>query len=430
VRDQATILHADLDAFFASVEQRDDPRLRGRPVIVGGGVVQAASYEARASGVHSAMGGGQARRLCPDAIVVQPRWQAYVEASRAVFRLFREAAPVVEGLSIDEAFLDVGGLEHIRGSPRQIAARLRRDVAAQVGLPLSVGVARTKFLAKVASAVAKPDGLRVVEPGEELRFLYPLDVERIWGVGPKTAKKLRRRGITTVGQAAAIPEPELVAMLGRAQGRKIHALAHNRDPRPVRARRRRGSFGAQSAFRSPGPPGTLDAALNGLVDRVTRRMRAAGATGRTVTLRLRFSDYARATRSYTLATATVSSETILAVLRFLAGSAMPLIRRQGLTLIGIAVSGLDCGDGSVQLELPVDGASRRRALDLALDDIRTRFGPAAVTRASLLGRDPGLAAWLMPGEGERARTRARRAGSGRSPARPPRPRAPTRPSRR
>ena len=398
--DEPTTIHADLDAFFASVEQRDDPSLRGKPVIVGGGVVQAASYEARAQGVRSAMGGRRARELCPDAIVVPPRWSAYVEASKAVFEVFRENAPVVEGISIDEAFLDVRGLEHIRGSPRGLAIRLKREVAERVGLPLSVGLAATKFLAKVASAAAKPDGLLVVERGRELSFLHPLAIECLWGVGPKTSEKLRGRGIETVAQVAALAEAELVEMLGRAQGRHLHALAHNRDPRRVRRTPRRRSVGAQSAL-SPRrrAPGSLDATLNGLVDRVTRRMRSAGREGRGVTLRLRFADYSRATRSRTMATATSSSATILAVARHLLDGAMPLIERRGISLLGIAVTGLNSG-GSVQLELPIDDASRRRALDLALDSVRDRFGPSAVTRASLLGRDPGLAAWLMPNEGE------------------------------
>ncbi len=396
---EPTIIHADLDAFFASVEQRDDPKLRGRPIVVGGGVVQAASYEARARGVRSAMGGRRARELCPELIAVSPRWPAYVEASRAVFDVFRESAPVVEGLSIDEAFLDVRGLDHVRGTPRGIAARLKHDVARRVGLPLTVGLAGTKFLAKVASGVAKPDGLLVVEHGQELRFLHPLEIERIWGIGPKSAAKLRRRGIATVGQLAAIPEQDLVDILGRAQGRHVHALAHNRDPRRVRAGPSRRSFGSQSAFSTrSGPPGSLHATLGGLVDRVTRRMRAKGAQGRTVTLRLRFADFERATRSSTLATATCSSATILATAHLLLESAMPLIEGRGLTMVGIAVANLDAGGGSVQLELPIDRASRRRALDLALDDVRARFGPNAISRASLLGRDPGLAAWLMPGE--------------------------------
>src|SRR5712671_2949572 len=256
-----TILHADLDSFYASVEQRDDPVLRGRPVIVGAGVVLAASYEAKAFGVRTPMGGGQARRLCPNAIVVEPRMTAYAEASKAVFDVFEQTSPLVEGLSIDEAFLEVGGLRRISGAPTEIAARLRRDIRERVGLPITVGVARTKFLAKVASAVAKPDGLLVVAPDRELEFLHPLAVERLWGVGRVTAAKLRGRGITTVGEVAALPEAVLVSMLGPASGRHLHALAHNRDPRPVQVGRRRRSVGSQHALgrRSPRAPADLDA---------------------------------------------------------------------------------------------------------------------------------------------------------------------------
>src|SRR6478672_9728897 len=221
----ATILHADLDAFYASVEQRDDPRLRGRPVIVGGGVVLAASYEAKACGVRTAMGGRQARRLCPSAIVVPPRMSAYSEASKAAFRIFEDSSPLVEGLSIDEAFLDVRGMERISGTPTEIAARLRRDVRERVGLPITVGVARTKFLAKVASGVAKPDGLLVVPADRELEFLHPLPIERLWGVGAVTSDRLRRLGITTVGQVAQMSEAVLVTILGRASGRHLYALA-------------------------------------------------------------------------------------------------------------------------------------------------------------------------------------------------------------
>src|SRR5437773_4903822 len=210
VSSEATILHADLDAFYASVEQRDDPGLRGRPVIVGGGVVLAASYEAKAYGVRTAMGGAQARRLCPMAIVMRPRMDAYSEASKAVFAVFDDTTPLVEGLSIDEAFLDVRGLGHIWGTPPEIAVRVRREVRARVGLPITVGVARTKFLAKVASGVAKPDGLLVVPPEDELGFLHPLAVEQLWGVGPATAEKLRARGIRTVGEVARLPEQALV----------------------------------------------------------------------------------------------------------------------------------------------------------------------------------------------------------------------------
>ncbi|MGB8351884.1 MAG: DNA polymerase IV, partial [Gaiella sp.] len=241
----ATILHADVDSFFASVEQRDDPALRGRPVVVGAGVVLAASYEAKAYGVRTAMGGREARRLCPHAVVVSPRMSAYSEASKEMFRVFEDATPLVEGLSIDEAFLDVRGMQRLAGSPREIAARLRRQVRERVGLPITVGVARTKFLAKVASGVAKPDGLLVVPPDAELEFLHPLPVERLWGVGPKTAARLHERGIRTVGQVAQLPQDALVAMLGRATGRHLHALAQNHDRRRVRTGRRRGSIGSQ-----------------------------------------------------------------------------------------------------------------------------------------------------------------------------------------
>jgi DNA polymerase-4 len=391
----ATILHADLDAFYASVEQRDDPRLRGRPVIVGGGVVLAASYEAKACGVRTAMGGTQARRLCPRAVVVPPRMGVYAKASKAVFEVFRQTTPLVEGLSIDEAFLDVGGLRKISGTPTEIATRLRREVREQVGLPITVGVARTKFLAKVASGVAKPDGLLVVPPGGELAFLHPLPVERLWGVGPVTAGKLRDRGITTVGEVARLGEPTLVSLVGQAAGRHLHALAHNRDPRPVDTGRRRRSIGSQRALgRSPRSPEDLDAALIGLVERVTGRMRKAGRTGRTVVLRLRFGDFSRVTRSHTLTWPTSHTGTILATARGLLVAAMPMIERQGITLVGIAVANLD-DSGAIQLTLPFDRQSGS-ALDAALDQVKARFGNDAITRAVLLGRDPGLTVPLLP----------------------------------
>jgi len=392
---EATILHADLDAFFASVEQRDDPSLRGRPVIVGLGVVLAASYEAKAFGVRTAMSGGQARRLCPQAALVSPRMSAYAEASKAVFRVFDDTTPLVEGLSIDEAFLDVRGMRRIAGTPTQIAARLKRDVAERVGLPITVGVARTKFLAKVASGVAKPDGLLVVPPERELAFLHPLPVERLWGVGRVTARKLHERGILTVGEVARHAEAELVAMLGPASGRQLHALAHNHDPRPVRARRRRRSIGAQHALgRRPRSPEAIDAVVVALVDRVSRRMRAAGRVGRTVVLRLRFGDYSRATRSYTLPQATAQTQAILATARALLATAMPTIELRGLTLVGVAVCNL-ADDLPRQLVLPFD-CTCADALDLALDEVRERFGPNAITRAVLLGRDQGLTMPMLP----------------------------------
>jgi DNA polymerase-4 len=392
---EATILHADLDAFYASVEQRDDPRLRGRPVIVGAGVVLAASYEAKAAGIRTAMSLGRARRLCPRAVVVPPRMSAYTEASKAAYRVFEDTTPLVEGLSIDEAFLDVRGLRRIAGTPVEIAARLRHAVRERVGLPITVGVARTKFLAKVASGVAKPDGLLVVPPDRELEFLHPLPVERLWGVGAVTARKLHSRGIRTVGEVARLPEAALVAMLGRAQGRHLHALAHNRDPRPVHPRRRRRSIGSQRALgRSPRSPGAIDAVAIGLVERVTRRMRSAGRVGRTVVLRLRFDDFSRATRSHTLPRATAHTGTILETTRQLLATAMPTIERDGITLVGISVANLD-DDGAVQLVLPLDGHDGV-ALDAALDEIRERFGPNAVIRAVLLGRDQGISVPLLP----------------------------------
>jgi DNA polymerase-4 len=392
---EPTILHADLDAFFASVEQRDNPRLRGRPVIVGGGVVLAASYEAKAYGIETAMGGRLAHRLCPHAITVSPRFDAYVEASKAVFEIFEDTTPLVEGLSIDEAFLDVRGLRRISGAPTEIAVRLRREVRERIGLPITVGVARTKFLAKVASGVAKPDGMLFVPPNRELAFLHPLPVERLWGVGPVTANKLRARGITTVGQVAELAEAALVSLLGRAAGRHLHALAHNRDPRPVRVGRRRGSIGSQRALgRSPKTPEAIDTVVVGLVDRVTRRMRTARRVGRTVVLRLRFDDFSRATRSHTLPHATAHTQTILATARGLLATAMPMIERRGVTLVGVAVGGLE-NSPPVQLVLPFDRHSSE-ALDDAIDEVRTRFGVAAVTRAVLLGRGQGLSVPLLP----------------------------------
>jgi DNA polymerase-4 len=392
---EATILHADVDAFFAAVEQRDDPRLRGRPVIVGSWVVLAASYEAKAHGIHSAMGVSRALRLCPRAIVVEPRMSAYSEASKELYRVFDDTSPRVEGMSIDEAFLDVRGVRRLSGTPREIAVRLRREAREQVGLPVTVGVARTKFLAKVASAVAKPDGLLVVPPERELKFLHPLPVERLWGVGPVTARKLHELGLTTVGQVAELAEPTLEALLGRASGRHLHALAHNRDPRPVQARRRRGSMGAQRSLgRRPKTLDDVDVALVGLVDRVTRRMRVAGRAGRTIVLRLRFDDFSRATRSHTLLHATAGTQTVLTTARDLLTGVVPLIERQGITLVGVAVSNLDDGH-AVQLALPLEHRSSE-ALDAALDEVRARFGSDAVTRAVLLHRGQGPTTPLLP----------------------------------
>jgi DNA polymerase-4 len=391
----ATILHADLDAFYASVEQRDNPRLRGKPVIVGAGVVLAASYEAKAYGVRTAMGGREARLVCPRAIVVAPRMKAYAEASKAVFAVFEDTTPLVEGISIDEAFLDVGGLRRVSGTPTEIAVRLRREVLERVGLRITVGVARTKFLAKVASGVAKPDGLLVVPPDRELAFLHPLPVERLWGVGRVTAAKLHARGIATVGEVAALDPGVLVSMLGLASGRHLHALAHNHDPRPVHVGRRRRSIGSQHALgRARRSAGDVDTVLVGIVDRVTRRVRAARRVGRTVVLRLRFDDFSRITRSHTLPRPTAQTHTILEAARSLLRAAMPLIEAHGVTLVGIAVTNLDDQD-AVQLELPFDRRSDG-ALDVTLDDVRDRFGSSAITRAVLLGRAPPLSVPMLP----------------------------------
>jgi DNA polymerase-4 len=395
VSNEGTILHADADSFYASVEQRDDPTLRGRPVIVGSGVVLAASYEAKAYGVRTPMGRVQARELCPQAIVVAPRMDAYSAASKAMFEVFDDTTPFVEGLSIDEAFLDVGGLRRVSGTPTEIAVRLRREVLERVGLPVSVGVARTKFLAKVASGVAKPDGLLVVPVDGEQAFLHPLPVERLWGVGPVTARKLRDRSITTVAEVAELGEAALVSILGRATGRHLHALAHNRDPRRVDTGRRRRSIGTQRALgRRPRSPEALDADLIALVDRLARRLRAAHRVGRTVVLRLRFDDFARATRSHTLPEATADTEAMLAAARALLASALPTIRERGITLIGLSFTNLH-DDGAIQLALPFDGALGV-SIDATLDAVKDRYGSSAITRGVLLGRRDGLRVPLLP----------------------------------
>jgi DNA polymerase-4 len=395
MRGEATVIHADLDAFYASVEQRDAPALRGRPVIVGGGVVLAASYEAKARGVRTAMGGRQARDLCPDAVVVPPRMDAYSQASKDVFAIFRDTTPLVEGLSIDEAFLEVGGLRHIVGTPEQVAVRLRERVRAEVGLPISVGVARTKFLAKVASAVSKPDGLLVVEPDQEQAFLLPLPVERLWGVGKVTAEKLHRLNIHTVGELAELEAATAERLLGKAQGAHLHALARLRDPRPVDTTRRRSSIGSQRALgRRPRTPDELDLILTQIVDRLTRRLRDGDRVCRTVVLRLRFGDFRKATRSHTVGSATDRTAVLLAVARGLLAAALPEIEERGITLVGISLSQLRRAD-DLQPELPIDWGDGVR-LDTVLDAVRDKFGATSVARAAQLGRDPGWSTPVLP----------------------------------
>lgn len=392
---RATILHADLDAFYASVEQRDRPELRHIPMAVGGGVILAASYEARAMGVRTAMNIRVARQLCPGIVTVEPRMEAYSQASREVFEIFDDTTPLVEPISIDEAFLDVSGLERLVGSPGEIAAALRLRVAQEVGLAISVGVARTKFLAKVASGVCKPDGLLIVEPEGELDFLHPLPVDRLWGVGPKTAEKLAERGITTVGQVASLGESPLVSMLGRASGCHLHALAHNDDVRRVVTGKRRSSIGSQRALGNRHRSfGDLEAILLELVDRVTVRLREGHRVGRTVTLRFRFGDFKRDTRSHTLPEASASTAAFLDAARILLTARREEIESRRLTLLGLTIANLSSAD-AVQQSFAFESRSSPE-LDSALDAVRDRFGSEAIGRARLLGRESGLSAPLLP----------------------------------
>ena len=392
---EASILHADLDAFYASVEQRDNPRLRRKPMAVGGSVILAASYEARAMGVRTAMNGTQARQLCPNLITVKPRMDAYSEASRQVFNIFDDTTPLVEPISIDEAFLDVSGLGRLAGTPRTIATRLRGRVANDVGLPISVGVARTKFLAKVASGTCKPDGLRVVDPDDELGFLHPLPVRSLWGVGAKSAAKLHQKGITTVGEVAALNESTLTSILGASSGRHLRALAHNQDPRQVVVGKRRSSIGSQRALgQKPRTFDDLKAILLELVDRVAHRLRDSNRVGRTVTLRFRFGDFTRDTRSYTLAEATDSTAAFLDAARRLLAQREDEIRQRRLTLLGFTVNNLSTAD-AVQQTLPFETRSSP-LLDTAVDTVRDRFGLSSIGRATLVGRQSGFSVPLLP----------------------------------
>ncbi|MEZ5247256.1 MAG: DNA polymerase IV [Acidimicrobiales bacterium] len=400
----ATILHADLDAFYASVEQRDDPRLRGRPVIVGGGVVLACSYEAKERGVRSAMNGGQARLLCPDAVVVEPRMEAYAEASAAVFARFHDVTPFVEPISIDEAFLDVSGAEHLFGPAAEIAARLRTRVLVDVGLPLSVGVARTKFLAKVASAQAKPDGMLVVEPGRELEFLHPLPVEVLWGVGPVTATKLHDHGVDTVGDLAGSGRADLQGYLGPHAGRHLRDLAHNLDPRPVDTARRDRSMGAQRALGNRvRTRDELRRELLALAEKVAARLRTADRVARTITVRYRTQDMVHESRSRTLPEPTQRSGLLVAtadelLLDLLDGPHGPggALGRKGCTLIGITCSGLGRPDAiQLALRFPEEGRATDE-LDRMVDDIRDRWGRRAVGRASLIDHSDGVPSLIRP----------------------------------
>ena len=392
-RARATILHADLDAFYASVEQLLDPSLAGLPIAVGGGVVLAASYEAKAHGVTAGMPGWRARELCPRLRFVGGHFREYQRLGDEVIAVFGNFTPLVERISIDEAFLDVTGAGRLFGSPTDIAVAIRRRVRTEVGLPVSVGVARTKHLAKIGSQVAKPDGLVVVEPDQEAAFLRPLPVRLMWGVGPATQAQLVARGIRTIGDLADTPSPTLQHLLGRAVGSKLGSLAANADPRRIETTRRSSSVGAQSALgRRPADTDVLRRSLSFLADRVAGRLRAAGRAGRTVTVRVRFPGMRSVSRSVTLPVAVSTTRTLAEVAIELASLA--LVDHPGereITLVAVSVSNL-VGEPALQLELPLGlgdhrhrpgtalGASRW-AVDRSIDAVRARFGRQAVSYA-------------------------------------------------
>lgn len=394
---EATILHADLDAFFASVEQRDNPALRGKPVAVGGGVITAASYEAKARGVDPPTNRARALAACPDLTIVPLRSDAYSEASREVFKVFERHSPTVEGISIDEAFLDVGGMEHIGGTPREIGEALRRDVRESVGLAVTVGIASAKFIAKIASGFAKPDGLLVVEPGSEIEFLHPLDIERLWGVGRVTSEKLRARGIHTIGDIAAYGEDRLELLIGKAAAKKFTELSNGRDPRSVQQRARRKSIGAQRAVpKRRYSADELDAHLSWLVEKAAPRLRKSARSPRTVVLGLRLGDFSRISRSLTLPRPTSNTEELLAALRGLLETELPTIREHGLTLIGISFANLEEG---AQLELDFDQSAKERRnprVDETVDAVRERFGKDAIKRGVLIEHEGGINQPILP----------------------------------
>ena len=395
----ATILHADLDAFYASVEQLLDPSLMGRPIAVGGGVVLAASYEAKAFGVSAGMAGWRARRLCPALRFVGGHFKEYQRLGDRVMDVFNDFTPLVERISIDEAFLDVSGSVHLFGPPSDIAVAIRERVRTEIGLPVSVGVARTKHLAKVASQVAKPDGLVVVEPEHERAFLHPLPVELMWGVGPVTRGRLAERGIRTIGDLAATPSAGLQHLLGDAVGAKLASLAVNADPRPIQITHRASSMGAQSALgRRRATPELVRVTLGYLSDRVAGRMRAAARAGRTITVRVRFAAMKSVTRSVTLPVAISTTRTLTELASELAHVALddhPSERE--ISLLAVSVSNL-VDEPALQLELPLRlGDDRHRpgtaagaarwALDRSVDAVRARFGREAVGYAAVVFSD-------------------------------------------
>jgi DNA polymerase-4 len=391
----ATILHADLDAFYASVEQLLDPSLRGKPIAVGGGVVLAASYEAKAFGVHGGMSGRKARELCPDLMFVGGNFKDYQRLGDAAIEILGDFTPLVERISIDEAFADVRGCTHLFGPPTEIAQEIRRRVRMELGLAISIGVASTKHLAKIASQVAKPDGLVIVAPGTERAFLEPLPVDLLWGVGPATKARLNATGITMIGQLARTPGWSLARLLGPAAGEKLSALAANRDPRKIRTAHRAQSAGAQSALgRKPAEERIFRPALRHLADRVATRLRAKSRPGRTVTVRVRFADMRSITRSVTL-------DAPIAATAILAEVAEELVRtaladhpdERTISLLAISVSHLE-KERPLQLEFPLGLADEKRrpgsligmarfTADRAVDKVRDRFGWDAAGYASV-----------------------------------------------
>jgi DNA polymerase IV len=400
----ATILHADLDAFYASVEQLLDPSLQGRPIAVGAGVVLAASYEARSFGVSAGMPGWRARQLCPGLTFVPGHFREYQRLGDEVMEILGAFTPLVERISIDEAFLDVAGATHLFGPPATIGAAIRGRVRHEIGLPLSIGAARTKHLAKVASQVAKPNGMVVVAAGAERAFLEHLPVGLIWGVGPVRQAQLARAGIRTVGQLAAVDSDVLENLLGKGTGGKLGALAGNIDPRRVESPRSAASIGAQAALgRRRATPELLHSALGYLADRVAGRLRASGRAARTVTVRVRFPGMRSVTRSATVRPALSETLTLTELAVELAVTALAQQRDEpDVSLLAVSVSNLV--DPVLQLELPLPlpspaGASRQRSssreavgtarwlVDRSVDGIRARFGRGAVGYATVVFSD-------------------------------------------
>nr|WP_205862508.1 DNA polymerase IV [Planosporangium thailandense] len=384
-------MHVDMDAFFASVEVRRRPELRGKPVIVGGdgprGVVSSASYEARAYGVRSAMPMARARRLCPHAVVLPVDGPAIAAASRAVMATFRDMTPLVEPLSVDEAFLDVAGAGRLLGRPAEIAAAIRRRVLDEQGLTCSVGVAPTKFVAKLASTRAKPDGLVVVPADRILDFLHPLPVEALWGVGERSAEVLRRLGLVRVGDLANAPTRMLRSALGEAAAAHLHELSWGRDPRPVVPEQVEKSIGAETTFDvDVADPDVIRRSLLALSGKTAGRLRRAGQVGRTVVIKVRLADFRTLNRSRTLPVATD-------VTREIFETAWALFTALGtgerIRLVGVRVEGLSSGDGAPrQLTLGEPDSGWREA-ERAADAVAARFGAGVVRPASLLGaREP------------------------------------------